>query len=120
MTTQNDDIANKELHAQAESLARSHVNRFAVSLIMQAKLLAYKRRDDLVLSNHIEEALEVIYKERETRWSRELIIVVGSTLFGAFVPGFITELSTGRTAFIIIYTVLGFLGILLVFIGLRR
>jgi len=96
------------------------VDEFAASLLLQAKMLAFQENVDLVLSNHIEEARQVIKREREKRWSRELLIVLGSTLFGAFIPGFITELSAGHQLLIAIYTGMGFLGLILVFIGLRR
>jgi hypothetical protein len=46
--------------------------------------------------------------------------MIGCTLFGAFIPGFMTELSAGCQILIAIYTFMGFVGIILVFVGLRR
>ena len=91
-----------------------------MSSLLQAKILAFQEHADLVLSNHIDEALQVISRERKKRWSRELLIVLGSALFGAFIPGFITELFAGHQMLIVVYTSMGFLGIILVFLGLRR
>ena len=85
--------------------------------MLQAKTLAYEEQDDVVLSNHIEEALDIIKREQKQKWVKELVSVLGGALFGAFVQGFITELSTGNTLLIVIYTILGFIGMLLVFFG---
>jgi hypothetical protein len=114
------EALSKELHPHAEQLAREYVDEFAASLLLQAKILAFQENADLVLSNHVDEARQVISRERKKRWVRELLIVVGSALFGAFIPGFITELSAGHPFLIAVYTIMGFLGMLLVFIGLRR
>jgi hypothetical protein len=114
------DVINKQLHAHADEVARAYVEEFAASLLLQAKMIAFREKADLVLSNHVDDAIQVINREQKKRWSRELLIVVGSALFGAFIPGFITELSAGHQLLIVVYTSMGFLGILLVFIGLRR
>jgi hypothetical protein len=45
---------------------------------------------------------------------------MGSALVGAFIQGFITELSAGRKLTTAIYTVMGFIGMLMVFWALRR
>lgn len=114
------EALNKELHPHAEEVARQYVDEFAASLLLQAKMLAFQEKADLVLSNHVDEAREVIRRERKKRWSKDLLVVVGSALFGAFIPGFITELSAGHQLLIIVYTIMGFLGMILVFAGLRR
>ncbi|SRR6266550_4205505 len=89
------DALNKEFHARAEQLAQDYVDEFAASLLLPAKMLASQERAEMVLSNHVEEAREVLSRERKRRWYRELLIVFGSALFGAFIPGFITELPPG-------------------------
>lgn len=114
------EALNKELHPHAEEVARQYVDEFAASLLLQAKMLAFQEKADLVLSNHVDEARDVIQRERKKRWSKDLLIVVGSALFGAFIPGFITELSAGHHFLLTTYTNMGFLGMLLVFLGLRR
>ena len=114
------EVLNRELHPHAEQVAQEYVDEFAASLLLQAKMLAFQERADLVLSNHIEEAIQVINRERKKGWTRELMLVLGSALFGAFIPGFVTELSAGHQLLIALYTSLGFLGMLLVFLGLRR
>ena len=80
------EALNKELHPHAEQVAKEYVDEFAASLLLQAKMLAFQEHADLVLSNHIEEALQVINRARKKSWTRELMIVIGSALFGAFIP----------------------------------
>jgi len=62
----------------------------------------------------------VPYSAGKRRWYREPLVVFGSALFGAFIPGFITELSTGHQILTVVYTAMGFSGMLLLFLGLRR
>ena len=114
------DALNKEFHARAQQLAKEYVDEFAASLLLQAKMLASQERAEMVLSNHVEEAREVLSRERRRRWYREPLIVFGSALFGAFIPGFITELSTGHQLLTVVYTGMGFFGLLLLFLGLSR
>lgn len=109
-----------EIHPQAEKLARQYVDEFATTLLLQAKLLAYSRRDDAVLSNHIESALNAIRQKADQQRSRDFGLTIGGVLLGAFIQGFITELSAGRTLWIAVYTILGFFGVFLFFWGLRR
>jgi hypothetical protein len=109
-----------ELHPQAAKLVKEYTNEFATSLLLQAKALAYQRKDDMVLGNHVVEAWRFITQERKQTWSRELVIIVGAALFGAFIQGFISALSSGNALLIATYTVLGFIGMFLVFWGLRR
>lgn len=120
MKNSSPDALNKEFHPRAEQLAEEYVDDFAASLLLQAKILAPQERADVVLGSHVEEAREVLSRERRARWYRELLIVFGSALFGAFVPGFITELSNGHQLLTVVYTAMGFLGMLLLFLGLRR
>ena len=117
MTNPQTEALRKQLHPNAMALAKKRINELATSLLLQAKTLAYEEQDDVVLSNHIEEALDIIKREQKQKWVKELVSVLGGALFGAFVQGFITELSTGNTLLIVIYTILGFIGMLLVFFG---
>ena len=114
------DAIDKELHAKAEKAIKQYVNDFATSLLLQAKVIAYRSKADVVLSNHVDEALETVNRSRQQTWSRELVIIIGSALLGAFVQGFISELGSGNSVLLAIYVVLGFAGMFLVFWGLRR
>ncbi|MCA9906224.1 MAG: hypothetical protein KC547_20355, partial [Anaerolineae bacterium] len=92
------DILSKKLHPQAESLVRTLVDDFATTLVYQAKLLAFRRKDEVVLSNHILDSVDIVRRERQRGWTREIIIFVGSALFGAFIPGILTEFGRGPEA----------------------
>ncbi|HEX7723977.1 MAG TPA: hypothetical protein VF397_17570 [Pyrinomonadaceae bacterium] len=77
-------------------------------------------QNEIVLVKHVELARDIINHDREKGWQRQLLIVSGATVFGAFIPGFIGGVSTGSRLLTVIYTALGMLGMLFVFLGLRR
>jgi hypothetical protein len=54
------EALNKDLHAHAEEVAKEYVDEFAASLLWQAKIIAFQENADVVLSNHIDEALQTI------------------------------------------------------------
>ena len=113
------DAIDKEFHPQAEKLIKQYISHFATSLILQAKTLAFKNDAELVLKNDVQEALDKITKERNQIWGKQFTIVVGGAFFGAFIQGFVTALSADNTSLLAIYTLLGFVGMLFLFIGLR-
>lgn len=114
------EAVNLELHPHAEELANKFVNEFAVSLLLQAKLLAWNRNDDIVLGNHVETALKFIRESKEKKRAREIAILLGSVLIGAFLQGAITELSNNRAVWVFVYAILGVIGTSLVFWGFRK
>jgi hypothetical protein len=110
----------KELHSQAEQRAREYIDDFAESLLLQSKTLADIQEADVVLSTHVDDAHNIIIRAQKKGWERELFLILGSALFGTFLQGFITELTAGHKGLVIVYTFLGFLGMIMVFIGLRK
>jgi DNA helicase TIP49 (TBP-interacting protein) len=62
------------LHPQANKLARQFAYDFAYSLILQAKILAHQRKDEMVLKKHIEEAYDIISEKRKREWTKDLLI----------------------------------------------
>lgn len=112
--------ASKELHPQAEQLARAYIDEFADSLLLQSKVLAVIQKTEVVLSQQVEEARAIIIREEERAWPREFLIILGSAFFGAFLQGFLTELASGRGTLVAIYTIVGFAGMMMVFLGLRK
>lgn len=114
------ELVDKPLHPNAVSTARENVDDYALSLVILAKTLAFQRGDDEVLSTHVYEAIDIIQnRKRRKRW-KDSMLAIGGALFGAFVSGFITELSTGRSAVLLaVYVMLGLLGMILVFAGLQ-
>jgi len=111
---------NKEVHTSAESIWRECVSDYAASLLLEAKLIAHRRKDDIVLSTHVEEALDAVSKARKRSWMRKIAIFIGAALLGAFVQGFVNELYAGHTTLVVVYTVLGFFGMLLAFWGIQE
>jgi hypothetical protein len=115
------DVIHVPVHPRALELAHQHILKFAADLLVQAKLLAYREGDEVVSRSHIDGALESIKRERETSWRRNFLLALGSAFFGAGVQGFITELSaSNRPLWTAVYIVAAFVGLVLVFVGLRR
>jgi len=123
MVSPHSDIEKKQVHPEAEVRIRQYVSDFATSLLLQARLLAHEGRDSIVLSRHVERAASIIKKAADERgWIKDLFIAVGGAFFGTFLQGFVGELSAieVRRLVVTIYTVFGFVGMLMVVWGLRR
>ncbi len=118
-TFSKDEVLGKEFHPQAAKLFSKHSQAFAYSLQVQSQLIADKNKAEIVLSSHVEEALKKLRPSGSKFWPRELVMLIGSAFFGAFVPGFVNELSNGNTVLIAIYTILGFTGMLMVTWAIR-
>jgi hypothetical protein len=112
-------VESKDLHPQAELRAREYIDSFAEALLLQSKTLAAIQEADVVLSTHVDDARDIIKSQKRSR-ARELTLIFGSALLGAFIQGFPTELATGRQVMTLVYTALGFLGMLLIFVGLQK
>ena len=120
MPNQQLELVERPLHQNAVELVRESVDVYAASLLVQAKTLAYQRGDDEVLSTHINEALEIIQSRRRRKRWRDFMLAVGGALFGAFVSGFVTELSTGHSKLLLaVYVLMGVFGMILIFAGLQ-
>jgi hypothetical protein len=104
------DALDLELHPAAQSAVLDRVNEFATTLILEAKRLAYQKKADVVLSSYVEESLELITSGRQESLTKQLAQFIGGAFFGAFIQGFITELSNGNTFLIVMYVILGFAG----------
>jgi hypothetical protein len=118
ITLSQDKVTGKEFHPRAAKLVNEYSKTFITSLKLQSQIIAHKNKAEIVLSNHVEEAFNKL-NSHSTFWSRELKIIIGSALFGAFVQGFINELSSGNIALIAVYTILGFSGMFLVVWAIR-
>lgn len=113
-------VEHYSLHPEAAESARELATNYAAALVLQGKLLAAQQRANQVQSIHIEQARDLIAEGQRRGWRREILLVMGSALVGAFFQGFITELSAGHKTLVAVYVALGFIGMALVFIGLRR
>ncbi len=115
-------VANIALHPQADQLAREYIANFTDSLNLESKTLAVIEKADIVLSTHVIEARRIIIKQQKRDWKKELLIILGGALLGAFFPGFTTELNsaTPNKNLLVAYTGMGFVGMVLIFLGIRR
>lgn len=108
------------LHESAQQTAYNYIDTYGISLILQAKMLAFQRGDALVLNTHIQAAREMLIRDRERKWWREASVVFFGALFGAGAQGFISELGLKpmRPEFIAVWAGLSVLSLAVVFIGL--
>jgi histone H3/H4 len=106
------------LDSDAKMLVRESAKEYATSIVLQAKLLAFKRKEAEVQTSDIDLAVKMVLDERNRRWKKDLAKVVGAGLFGMFVPGFITQLGNLNTTLTSLFTVVGVAGLLLVAWGL--
>jgi len=118
------DIIELPLDTLAEEQVRSDVDAFTTDLLIQAKTNAHRQGDNIVLARHVREALATIERVRDRSWREQLGLMLGSALVGGFIPGFYTEVAAGpshmHTPLLVGYVVMGFVGMLLAFLGLRR
>ena len=122
MTNSYNDMLSKPIHDRAREHLRRYVIDFAIELVVESKLVAFRNDAEEVLKFHVDQAYENLKRTPSESWHGRLMIIFGSVLLGAFVPGFVTELTkVFPNPFVVgIYVVLGFFGLLLVFVGLRR
>ena len=107
----------KPLSPDAATLAERYKNDFYQTMMKYAQTLAIKRKDEIILSNHIREAREFVLKNESNKsQTKRILTLVASTLFGVTLPSFFTELSalaanppTGNLALVIFYFILSLL-----------
>jgi hypothetical protein len=69
MLNKEEELALKtQIHPSAALLVRRHVREFTTVLILQAKILAYKKGDGVVVNSHVENALKIIRKKPRQRF----------------------------------------------------
>ena len=116
--SKSEKLINTPMHKNAKELLQENINDYSVSLIYQSKFEAFNDGADEVQSNHVKSAITNIGKNKNKNWGRELLKIIGGTFFGIFIPGFISSIDPLNVLLLIIYTILGFTGIFLVFIGI--
>jgi hypothetical protein len=89
----NPQAISKQLHPNAAQLIKEHATNFAESLIVYSKTVAYQKGDELVLTSHVKDALEIIQRESKRKRWKELAIFASSAILGFSIQGFLTELS---------------------------
>jgi hypothetical protein len=116
-------IAEIELHPQAVKTVEDYVAHYTNSLVLQSKTLAVIDGMDQVQSVNVKDARALVVSNEQKRGrTRELWIIVGSALVGAFLQGFVTELSADpiRKLWVAVYVIMGLAGMLAVFSALRK
>lgn len=116
-----DEIINKPVSADADQFAKNCIDEFSESLLWQAKSLAYQRKNEMVLREHIEESLRIAQRQTNKKWFPEIIILLGGIFAGTFIQGVASELlkkaADINTFAIAIFIVMGVVGMLMVFWG---
>jgi hypothetical protein len=122
LTDSYNNVLSKPIHKRAKGQLHKYVIDFAFDLVIESKLVSSRNDDEEVLKSHVDQAYENLTRTPSQSWAVHLMIIFGSALFGAFVPGFVVELTKvfPNPLVVGVYTVLGFFGLLLVFGGLRR
>ena len=116
--TKAEKLIKTPIHKNAIELIHNSIDDYSISLIYESKFVAFQEGADEVQSNHVKEAINNIGRNRNKNWWHDLLKIIGGTLFGVFIPGFISSIKPTNITLIIIYTVIGFIGMLLMFIGI--
>jgi hypothetical protein len=111
-------ITNIAVQPDAQELAAERVQEFGAAMLLEAKLCATIDNSGLVLKKHVDEAAEKLQPKHGA--NSTIRVAIGGALFGAFIQGFITELAANNQILVVVYTLLGLLGMFLVLWDLRR
>lgn len=105
-----------ELQPSATQHAEELTKNYLTSLVFIAKGIAFSERADVTLKKHVAEAELVIRKQHTREWWKELLVIFGSALVGAFVQGVVTELgaATVNRWTLGAYIIMGFIGTVMV------
>jgi hypothetical protein len=116
-------VVAKPMHPEAVNLATRYIDRFAVSVILQAKVLAHGGSDDVVLRRHIEIAEPVLRRQADDKsWWKQTAVLLGSATFGVGLSNVIREVLSipPQIPWLIGFVTTMFLGMFVVFWQLRR
>ncbi len=114
------DVDQIQLHPAAGNLANTYAESHRAQLVRLAKVLAVQDRANEVQSGHLEVAHLSLRRDPPRTHTREAALIAGGALSGAFLQGFIESLAEGKTWRIVIYVLMGLLGVGLVFWALRK
>ncbi len=108
------------LHKNAKATLQKHSHDIHTYLLTESQLIAHRQGADIVLSCHVNEAIERNSRTKSNGFYRELISIVGAVFLGAFVDGFFPHLLQGNTLLVALYVIFGFGGMLAVVWSLRN
>jgi len=101
----------------AQNALHEYVEDFAGELLLEAQNIAKRERAGVVTEKHVQTAYDRVSLNRRARTIRDVAKVVGAALFGAFPGGFATALGAGDQIQVVFYTILGIVGLALIFWG---
>lgn len=107
------------LEEKAEMVLKQYVKDYAAAILLYAKLNAHRAKSDVINPSHVDDAIDLMNRNRKKFWSRDLMITLGGAFFGAFIQGFITELGSNNVL-VTVYVILGFIGLVMIFWGLSQ
>lgn len=110
----------KDIHKEADDLIKQITQEFQDKLRLQSNLLA--QDDELVLKNHVRDALLIIRRTRNRTWKEEFPIILGGVLLGSFAQGFPTEAfgPAPKMLLLTIYALSGIIGLALISYGFQK
>jgi hypothetical protein len=93
----------------AAELAKDNCLGYADALIMQAKVLAFKKGDERVLNTHMNDAIKMMHQQPQRSFLREVIILIAGGVVSASFQGFVVEVTNEevRAWPIVIWVVFG-------------
>ncbi|OGQ01278.1 MAG: hypothetical protein A2026_04870 [Deltaproteobacteria bacterium RBG_19FT_COMBO_46_12] len=118
MPDKKDPIAAKALYPDARSKVREYVEKFFISLLLQAKIEAFNSSAETVLISHVDEAYRKIISPKRRTWFKQLSAIVGGALFGSAISIFASAYSGGNSFLMLLSMIFGFIGMFLVFLGI--
>jgi hypothetical protein len=104
----------------ASELARQSSIAYAEALILQAKVLAFRKGEEQVLSSHMNESINYLRQQPQRALVREVAILFSGAVFSGSFQGFIVELSSQniRPFIVVVWVVLAFVSALVALWGL--
>ena len=118
------DVVALPLDPVAEKQVWNDTDAFMSDVLLEAKANASRQGDNVVLVRHVHEARATIERARDRSLREQIGIMVGGACVGAFISGFSSEMLAGPSHVqilpVVTYVVMGFLGLLISFVGLRR
>ena len=112
-------IYKSQLHPRATKLIKKYSQKYQETLRIESQILASQSDADIVLSHHVDEAYNRVNSSKRS-WKQELMVVIGGAMLGTFIQGFIIEINSLNSILFAVYTLLGFAGMFLIFIALRK
>lgn len=115
------EVTSRELYAKARESIRNHVLDFAASLVLESELVSFRKKDEIVISSHVEEAYANLLRAPPQSRVRQWMTIVGGVLLGGLVL-MVNELAmpSPNAWSVGSYAICGVIGLLLVTFGVGK